>query len=249
MIGGDLDRCMTAPSPAPKILVVDDDPSVRAAVAEYLSSQGYTVLLAEDGAAMRRILTEDDAVSIVLLDVMLPGEDGFSLARALRQRPDIGVIMLSARGSEADRVIGLEMGADDYLPKPASPRELLARIRAVQRRYRAKADAPASGFCFVFDGWTLDPVRRVLRDPEGLLISLSDGEFELLLAFVENPQAILSRDQLLELARGEQSEAFDRAIDVQVSRLRRKLAACLNGQAIRTERGKGYMFTAEVSRA
>jgi two-component system OmpR family response regulator len=228
-------------------LVVDDDPSVRAAVAEFLSSQGYCVLLAEDGVAMRRMLERGD-VSIVILDVMLPGEDGLTLARELRQRPDLGVIMLSARGSEADRVLGLEMGADDYLPKPASPRELLARVRAVQRRYGGRIEPPAGGFCFVFDGWTLDLVRRVLRDPQGLLISLSEGEFELLLAFVENPRVVLSRDQLLELARGDQSEAFDRAIDVQVSRLRRKLASCQQGEAIRTVRGEGYLFDAEVVR-
>jgi two-component system OmpR family response regulator len=239
---------MTSSPASSTILVVDDDPSVRTAVAEYLSSQGYVVLLAEDGLAMRRILDEHE-VSIVLLDVMLPGDDGFAIARQLQQRPEIGVIMLSARGNEADRVRGLEMGADDYLPKPASPRELLARIRAVQRRYRGKGDAPSGGFCFVFDGWSLDPVRRVLRDPQGLLISLSEGEFELLLAFVENPQTVLSRDQLLELARGEHSDAFDRAIDVQVSRLRRKLAGCLQGEAIRTVRGEGYLFGGEVTRA
>jgi two-component system OmpR family response regulator len=235
-------------APPAKILVVDDDPSVRTAVAEYLSGQDYTVLQAEDGAAMRRILHDHD-VAIVLLDVMLPGEDGFTLAQELRRRPDIGVIMLSARGSEVDRVTGLEAGADDYLPKPASPRELLARVRAVQRRYGGRADPPAAGFRFTFEGWSLDPVRRVLRDPQGLLISLSEGEFELLLAFVENPQAVLSRDQLLELARGQDSEAFDRAIDVQVSRLRRKLAGCLEGDAIRTVRGEGYLFAAEVVRA
>jgi two-component system, OmpR family, response regulator len=230
------------------VLVVDDDPSVRTAVADFLSSQGYAVLLAEDGPSMRRIIDEED-VSIVLLDVMLPGEDGLSLARELRGRPDIGVIMLSARGSESDRVAGLEMGADDYLPKPASPRELLARVRAVLRRYNDTAIQPAPGHGYTFDGWTLDPVRRLLRNPEGVLISLSEGEFELLLAFVENPGTVLSRDQLLELARGEQSEAFDRAIDVQVSRLRRKLARCLDGEAIRTVRGEGYLFDAVVSRS
>ena len=234
-------------SPA-SILVVDDDSSVRTAVADFLSSQGYAVLLAEDGVAMRRALAEHE-VGIVLLDVMLPGEDGFALVRELRQRPEIGVIMLSARGGEADRVRGLELGADDYLPKPASPRELLARIQAVQRRYGGSARLAAGGVGFGFDGWTLDPVRRVLRDPRGLLISLSEGEFALLLAFVENPQTVLSRDHLLELARGEQSEAFDRAIDVQVSRLRRKLAGCLDGEAIRTVRGEGYLFAPEVARS
>jgi two-component system OmpR family response regulator len=238
---------MISHSTGSSILVVDDDPSVRTAVADYLSSQGYSVLLAEDGAAMRRILEQAD-VSVVVLDVMLPGEDGLSLARELRHRPDVGVIMLSARGSESDRVIGLETGADDYLPKPAAPRELLARIRAVQRRYQGKQPASPSGICYVFDDWSLDPVRRVLRDPKGLLISLSEGEFELLLAFVENPKKVLSRDQLLELARGEQSEAFDRAVDVQVSRLRRKLGTSLDGGAIRTVRGEGYLFTPEVSR-
>ena len=134
---------MNAQNTATSILVVDDDPSVRTAVADFLTAQGYRVLLAEDGVAMRRILEADD-ISLVLLDVMLPGDDGLSLARELRQRPDIGVIMLSARGREIDRVTGLEMGADDYLAKPASPRELLARIRAVQRRYQTK-DAPRPG--------------------------------------------------------------------------------------------------------
>lgn len=229
-----------------RVLIVDDDASVRAAVAEYLTNHGFEVFEAEDGSAMRQVLGQRD-ISIVLLDVMLPGEDGFTLAGALRQRPDVGVIMLSARGGEADRVAGLEMGADDYLPKPASPRELLARIRAVQRRYESKGGPRRGIISYAFDGWKLDPVRRVLRDPQGLLISLSEGEFELLLAFVENPQRVLSREELLELARGDQSEALDRAVDVQVSRLRRKLAKCLNGEAIRTIRGEGYYFSPPVS--
>jgi two-component system OmpR family response regulator len=239
---------VNAPSSPPNILVVDDDPSVRTAVAEFLRGEGFGVVHAEDGAAMRCMLEAHD-ISIVLLDVMLPGEDGLSLARELRGRPDVGVIMLSARGSENDRVTGLEMGADDYLPKPASPRELVARIKAVLRRYQDSSIPSAQGIGYTFDGWTLDPVRRLLRDPEGLLISLSEGEFELLLAFVENPGAVLSRDQLLELARGEQSEAFDRAVDVQVSRLRRKLARCLDGESIRTVRGEGYQFDAVVLRS
>lgn len=235
------------PTNAAKILVVDDDPSVRAAVSDFLSAEGYEVLLAEDGASMRRVMEEDD-VSIVLLDVMLPGDDGLTLARELRQRQDVGLIMLSALGGEADRVAGLEMGADDYLPKPASPRELLARVRAVQRRYQNHTQPTAGGVCYAFDGWRLDPVRRALLDPQGLVISLSEGEFELLHAFVEHPRTVLSRDQLLELARGENSDAFDRAIDVQVSRLRRKLAGCANGDTIRTVRGSGYEFAAEVTR-
>jgi two-component system OmpR family response regulator len=229
------------------ILVVDDDPSVRAVVAEFLSANGYRVHAAGDGAGMRRILGEHD-IAIVLLDVMLPDEDGFALARELRALGDVGVIMLSARGSEADRVNGLESGADDYLPKPAAPRELLARIRALQRRYQGGREGGQQGVGYVFDGWTFDPVRRVLRDQAGLVVSLSEGEFELLLAFVENPGQILSRDQLLELARGEHSEAFDRAVDVQVSRLRRKLGRCLDGTAIRTVRGEGYLFAPAVTR-
>jgi two-component system, OmpR family, response regulator len=239
---------VNASSSVPKILVVDDDPSVRTAVAGFLCSQGYDVLEAEDGVSMRRALGSND-VTIVLLDVMLPVEDGLSLARELRGRSDIGVIMLSARGREADRVAGLEMGADDYLSKPASPRELLARVRAVLRRYSDRAHPPVAGLGYTFDGWTLDPVRRVLRNPEGLLISLSEGEFELLLAFVENPGVVLSRDELLELARGDHSEAYDRAVDVQVSRLRRKLEGCREGEAIRTVRGEGYLFDATVVRS
>ena len=229
------------------ILVVDDDPSVRAVVADFLSANGYRVHAVSDGTGMRRILAEHD-IAIVLLDVMLPDEDGFALARELRALGDVGVIMLSARGSEADRVNGLESGADDYLPKPAAPRELLARIRALQRRYQGGRGAGTQGAGYVFDGWTFDPVRRVLRDQAGLVVSLSEGEFELLLAFAENPGQILSRDQLLELARGEHSEAFDRAVDVQVSRLRRKLGQCLDGEAIRTVRGEGYLFAPVVTR-
>lgn len=231
----------------PSILVVDDDPSVRAVVAEFLSANGYRVYAAGDGTGMRRILAENE-ITIVLLDVMLPDEDGLALARELRALGDVGVIMLSARASEADRVNGLESGADDYLPKPAAPRELLARIRALQRRYQGGREAGPQGAGYVFDGWTFDPVRRVLRDRDGIVVSLSEGEFELLLAFVENPGQILSRDQLLELARGEHSEAFDRAVDVQVSRLRRKLGRCLDGTAIRTVRGEGYLFAPAVTR-
>lgn len=228
------------------ILVVDDDPSVRTAVSDFLSANGYHVHVAGDGTAMRRILNEHD-ISIVLLDVMLPDEDGLSLARELRELGDVGVIMLSAKGSETDRVNGLESGADDYLPKPAAPRELLARIRAVQRRYQGDRAGRMQGASFAFDGWTFDSVRRVLRDRAGIVVSLSEGEFELLLAFVENPGQILSRDQLLELARGQNSDAFDRAVDVQVSRLRRKLGQCLDGDAIRTIRGEGYLFAPVVT--
>lgn len=226
------------------ILIVDDEPSVRSAISDYLSAEGYTVLQAADGAAMRRMLGAH-AVAIVLLDVMLPGEDGLVLARELAHRDDLGVIMISALGSEDDRITGLEFGADDYLPKPVSPRELLARIRALQRRF--KSAPPSAGLLFEFAGWQLDAVRRVLRDSRGVVTTLSEGEFSLLLAFVEHPQRVLSRDALLGLARGEDSDAFDRAIDTQVSRIRQKLRSPSAGEIIRTMRGEGYVFLPPVT--
>ncbi|RYG88501.1 winged-helix domain-containing protein [bacterium] len=235
-------------APQTKILIVDDEPSVRSAISDYLSREGFHVLEAGDGVGMRRVLNEH-AVAIVLLDVMLPGEDGLSLAQSLADRQDVGVIMISALGSEADRIAGLEFGADDYLPKPVSPRELLARIRALQRRFRGAGVYPPGGLRFEFAGWQLDAVRRVLRDPGGVVTSLSDGEFGLLLAFVEHPQRVLSRDELLHLARGSDSDAFDRAIDTQVSRLRQKLHGATGDEVIRTLRGEGYMFLPAVSLA
>lgn len=229
-----------------RILIVDDEPSVRSAIGDYLSREGFEVLEAGDGAAMRRILAEQ-VVGIVLLDVMLPGEGGLSLARWLADHRNVGVIMISARGSEADRIAGLEFGADDYLPKPVSPRELLARIRALQRRFKG-ASAPG-GLWFEFAGWQLDAVRRVLRDPAGVVTSLSDGEFSVLLAFVEHPQRVLSRDELLNLARGRESDSFDRAIDTQVSRIRQKLRGAAGEEVIKTLRGEGYMFLPPVTMA
>jgi two-component system, OmpR family, response regulator len=226
------------------ILVVDDEPSVRSAISDYLSREGYRMLEAGDGVSMRRALDEND-VSIVLLDVMLPGEDGLSLAQSLAHREDVGVIMISALGAEADRIAGLEYGADDYLPKPVSPRELLARIRALQRRF--KGPGSTGGLQFEFAGWRLDAVRRILRDARGVVTSLSEGEFGLLLVFVEHPQRVLSRDELLVLARGNDTDAFDRAIDTQVSRIRHKLRTPTSGEVIKTMRGEGYMFLPTVT--
>lgn len=226
------------------VLVVDDEPSVRSAISDFLSGEGYRVIEAGDGIAMRRMLNDHD-VAIVLLDVMLPGESGLSLAQALAGREDMGVIMISALGSEQDRIAGLEYGADDYLPKPVSPRELLARIRALQRRFKGPA-APVN-VQFEFAGWRLDAVRRVLRDARGVVTSLSEGEFSLLLAFVENAGRVLSRDELLGLARGHDSDAFDRAIDTQVSRIRQKLRTPETGEIIRTVRGEGYVFVPLVN--
>lgn len=233
----------------PRLLIVDDDPALRTLIRDFLMAQGYDVDEAEDGRSMRTALARQ-AADIVILDVMMPGEDGLSLARTLSDTADIGIIMVSALGTETDRIIGLEGGADDYLPKPVSPRELLARIRALERRRRPVAGGIADATAhYQFDGWRLDPVRRVLRDPGGIIIGLSEGEFGLLLTFIEKPQQILNRDQLLELARGEDSDAFDRAIDTQVSRLRRKLGTRAHGEIIRTIRSEGYIFLPMVTRA
>ncbi|MBB5686361.1 response regulator [Sphingobium boeckii] len=231
----------------PHILIVDDDPALRRLIRDFLISEGYDVTEAEDAPSMRRSLAQAPA-DIIILDVMMPGEDGLSIARSLALDEDVRIIMVSALGSETDRIIGLEVGADDYLAKPVSPRELLARIRALQRRRRHAPEMPAITAHYGFEGWSLDPVRRVLRDPSGVIISLSEGEFGLLLALVERPKRVLSRDRLLELARGQDSEAFDRAVDTQVSRLRRKLGTRLHGEIIRTVRNEGYMFLPPVTR-
>ena len=231
------------------ILVVDDDPALRGLVRDFLAGHGYRVREAEGGAAMRAVI-DTEPVDIVVLDVMMPGEDGLTIARSLSGRRDLGIVMVSALGNETDRIIGLEVGADDYLPKPFSPRELLARIRAVLRRQgQAAVDTPEEpATIYQFDGWTLDAIRHVLRDPEGVIISLSEGEFSLLRVLVERPQRVLTRDQLLDYARGPESDAFDRAIDTQVSRLRRKLGSRTEAELIRTVRSEGYMFLPKVAR-
>jgi two-component system OmpR family response regulator len=230
-----------------RILIVDDDEALRRLVGDFLKGHGYSVFEADGGQAMRRIL-EQEPVDVVVLDVMMPGEDGLSLARTLSARRDLGIIMVSALGGETDRIIGLEVGADDYLPKPVSPRELLARIRAVLRRQYQHEPESDAGAAYVFEGWTFDVLRRVLRDPLNVIISLSDGEFSLLRVFVERPQRVLSRDQLLEYSRGPDSDAFDRAVDTQVSRLRRKLGTRTETELIRTVRSEGYRFLPKVAR-
>src|SRR6478609_1227449 len=206
-----------------RALLIDDDTRLAELLRGYLAPHDVALAHAPDGA--RGLLTlESGGVDVVLLDVMMPGLDGLDVLRRLRQKSAVPVLMLTARGDETDRIVGLEVGADDYLPKPVSPRELLARIRAVLRRRQPQQEQEEqAGGVFTFEGWTLDLVRRVLRDPAGVIITLSEGEFSLLRIFTEKPQRVLSRDQLLELARGPDSDAFDRAIDTQVSRLRRKL--------------------------
>ena len=243
---------MTLPVPrmaiGSRILVVDDDKEIRDLISEFLTRHGYEVETAEDGRAMERALAREPA-DLVVLDLMMPGEDGLSLARRLAAGNGPAVIMLSAMGEDTDRIVGLEVGADDYLAKPCNPRELLARIRAVLRRRQEPRDSePPAGAMLEFAGWRLDMVRRELKSPEGTVVGLSDGEFSVLRAFVEHPQRVLTRDQLLDYARGPDSEAFDRAIDVQISRLRRKLAATGGEELIRTVRNEGYMFLAKVIR-
>jgi len=230
------------------ILLVDDDPGIRDVISEFLERHGFTVDVAADGPGLSRALSARRP-DIIVLDVMLPGEDGLSLCRKLAGANGPPVIMLSAMGDDTDRIVGLELGADDYLAKPCNPRELLARIKAVLRRGGERpAPAGLSAIC-EFDGWRLDMVRRELLSPNNVLVNLSAGEFSLLRVFVERPQRILTRDQLLDLARGPESDAYDRAIDVQISRLRRKLNnGDVGGELIRTIRSEGYVFNASVVR-
>jgi two-component system OmpR family response regulator len=241
---------------ATRILIVDDDPGIRDAMSEFLTQHGFVVETAADPAAMRARLSRA-AYDLIVLDVMMPGEDGLTALRGLAAGDSPPVIMLSAVGADIDRIVGLEMGADDYLVKPCNPRELLARIRTVLRRGARAGTAsagetprPRADMRLRFDGWTLDPMARTLLDPDGVLIHLSDGEFRLLLALAEHPRRILSRDQLLDYSRGGDSESYDRAVDVQMSRLRRKLGAGAgDSELIRTVRGEGYLFTPAVARA
>ncbi|WP_397401175.1 response regulator [Phenylobacterium sp.] len=233
-----------------RILMVDDDAGIRDVVSDFLGRHGYRVETAADGQEMQRAL-ERGPVDLIVLDVMLPGEDGLAICRRLTSSDSCPpIIMLSAMGEDTDRIVGLELGADDYLAKPCNPRELLARVRAVLRRAEQRSTGSALGAGCEFAGWRLDLVRRELRSPPGVVVNLSSGEFSLLRAFVERPQRVLTRDQLLEFARGPDSDAFDRAIDVQISRLRRKLDdGGDNHDLIRTVRNEGYMFTVKVKRA
>ncbi|MDP8914735.1 MAG: response regulator [Pseudomonadota bacterium] len=225
--------------PGDLILLVDDDPEIRQLIGDFLMQHGFRIAGAANGAEMdRQIAAERPA--LVVLDLMLPGEDGLTICRRLSAAGRVPLIMLSALGEETDRIVGLELGADDYLPKPCSPRELLARIRAVLRRNEGAEPSGGSGYRFA--GWSCDLGRRELRSPTGVSVALSSGEFRLLSAFLQHPMRVLTRDQLLDFARGPSAEIYDRAIDVQISRLRKKLTGEDGGDLIVTVRSEGYMF-------
>jgi two-component system OmpR family response regulator len=236
------------------ILIVDDDREIRQLLSDYLQKNGLRASTAADGQAMWRAL-DTLQIDLVVLDLMLPGDDGLTLCRTLRARPDrehIPVIMLTARGDETDRIVGLEMGADDYVAKPFSARELLARIKVILRRARAlppnlrRDTAPDT---ISFSGWTLNNVERHLLDPKGMVIALSGAEYRLLRTFLDHPNRVLSRDQLMELTHGRDAEPFERSIDVQVSRLRQRLSDDPRDPAlIKTVRGEGYVLAGSVER-
>ncbi len=231
-----------------QILVVDDDREIRDLLSRFLRKNGYRVELAADGDEMMRAL-ETARIDLIVLDRVMPGKDGLTLCRELRTTSRVPVILLTLLGSDTDRIVGLEIGADDYLVKPFNPHELLARIKAVLRRaadlpFRNSVDKPTEAR---FSGWSLNRGRRRLTSPSGALVSLTDGEFDLLLAFVEHPQVILSREQLLDLSRARRAIAFDRSIDMQVTRLRRRIEANPEQpEFIKTVRNKGYVFAASV---
>ena len=233
---------------SPHILVVDDDREIRDLLSRFLRKHNFRVTAAADGREMRKAL-EAGRFDLVVLDLMLPGEDGLALCRWLRTTSQMPIIMLTAVSEDTDRIIGLEMGADDYVAKPFNPRELLARIRAVMRRAESAPTTESRKGVLQFEGWKLDTDRRELFRPDGELVPLTSGEYDLLLALVERAQRVLTRDQLLDLTRGRDTVPFDRSIDVQISRLRRKIEDDPREPVrIKTVRGGGYVFSCEVER-
>ncbi len=232
----------------PHILVVDDARDIREPLVRYLKESGYRASAADGAAAARRAM-RTSGIDLVILDIMMPGEDGLSLCRSIRETSGIPVIMLTARGEELDRIVGLEVGADDYVAKPFNPRELLARIGAVLRRTNTlppRLRGP-SAERYRFGEWIFNAAQREIVGPDGLALPLSSGEFKLLMAFLERPKVALSREQLLDLTKGRDAEVFDRSIDNQVSRLRRKIEQDpKNPRYIKTVWGGGYMFTSDV---
>jgi len=236
---------MTTPD---HVLIVDDDAEIRDLLREYLQKNGYRVTAVGDGERMWTAL-DAGQVDIVVLDLMLPGEDGLTLCRNLRARSELPVIMLTARGEETDRIVGLEMGADDYLAKPFNPRELLARIKGILRRARTLPEnlQPDTARAIRFAGWTLDLAARSLLSPQGVVVALSGTEYKLLRTFLAHPNRVLNRDQLIDLMLSRDASPFDRSIDVQVSRLRHRLAEDAKEPAIiKTVRGEGYVLATPV---
>jgi two-component system OmpR family response regulator len=234
----------------PHILIVDDHREIRDLVTRALTKEGFRVSAAADGKAMRKVLA-DSRIDLILLDLMLPGDSGLTLCREIRAHASIPIIMVTAKGEEVDRVIGLELGADDYLPKPFGTRELIARINAVLRRSKpADVASEHKPGRVRFDRWVFNTEARELIGDDGVTVPLSTGEHDLLLVLVQRPQRVLSREALLDLARGRSATAFDRSIDTQISRLRKKLEADpAEPRIIQTVWGGGYMFAAQVSEA
>ncbi len=234
--------------PATHVLFVEDDPEIRGLVADFLRQSGFKVTVAQDGDEMDRVMAAD-SVDLLILDIMLPREDGLSLCRRVRAAGNLPVIMLTARGSEIDRIVGLEIGADDYLTKPFSTHELVARIRALLRRsqYVPPGAHSRRRSVLAFAEWRLDLIARRLYSRDGTRVPLTGGEFELLVAFCEHANKVLTREQLLDFTRGRAPAAIDRSIDIQVSRLRRKIEQDPKDPVlIQTVRSGGYVFTAEV---
>ena len=234
-------------SDAQHIAILDDDPEIRSLLEQNLRGAGFEVSTASNGRDLKTIL-EHQTIDLIVLDLMLPGEDGLTICRELRAESNIPIIMLTAMTHEADRIIGLEMGADDYLTKPFSPRELVARIKATLRRQgMVTTQSEDRRRTAVFEGWKLDVVRRELRDPDDVLVDLTSGEFDLLAALIERPNRLMTRDLLLDITKGRQADVFDRSIDITISRLRQKIEEDpKNPQFIKTVRGKGYIFSAEL---
>jgi two-component system OmpR family response regulator len=238
---------MTEGAPT-RLLLVDDEPSLREPLAEYLTRQGFVVRQVEDAAKARSALLEETP-DLVLLDIMMPGEDGLSLCRHLSESKHLPVIMLTAKNEAMDRIVGLEIGADDYVAKPFEPRELVARIRSVLRRTAKAMPAADEDALYEFDGWKLDPLKRKLTDLEGTVVPISSAEFRLLVAFLTHPRQVLDRDRLLDMVQGREAHLFDRAIDNQVSRLRRKVEEdSRDPKLIQTVWGGGYRLAADVRR-
>ncbi|HEX3573792.1 MAG TPA: response regulator [Rhodopila sp.] len=231
-----------------RVAVVEDDPEISRMMTNYMTDHGFEVTAARSGRDLDKVMS-GGKIDCVILDVGLPGEDGLSICRRLRGKSSVPIIMVTGRGSDTDRIVGLELGADDYLPKPFNPRELVARVRAVMRRSAGiEQPQPQSPQVLAFEGWRLDMARRQLFTPEGAPRSLTSGEFNILAIFCQNPRKVLSRDDLLDLLHGRAAAVFDRSVDVQISRLRRKIETNLKDPSfIKTVRYGGYFFTPQVT--